>query len=120
MISYDCHGLSRMRNRETMKKIALVTSATVLAGGLLCATGGTAQAAPGNCTTWASGNNQRFGHGHCATGTGEFRLRGRCDHRWSPDPYFTTGWVRPGNTVIADCRDLGVDHRAHSMYLEFR
>ncbi|MFD4023383.1 hypothetical protein ACFWRV_07675 [Streptomyces sp. NPDC058576] len=103
-----------------MKKTAILMSAVVLAGGLVCASGGTAQAAPGNCTTWTSGNNQRFAHGHCATGTGEYRVKGRCDHRWSPDPYLTTAWVRVGQTTTGDCRDLGVDHRAHSLRLEFR
>jgi hypothetical protein len=103
-----------------MKRIAMLLSTAALAAGLVVAAGGTAQAAPGGCTTWTSGNKGRYGNGKCTSGSGEYRLHGRCNIPLAPDPYFTTDWVRVGQTATGDCRDLGVDYTAHDLYLEFR
>jgi hypothetical protein len=103
-----------------MKKIVTLAGATLLAGGLLFVSGGAAQAAPSNCSTWTSGNKGRFANGLCTSGTGEYRVHARCNQPWTPDPYLTTPWVRVGQTTTGDCRDLGVDYTAHDLYLEFR
>ena len=62
-----------------MKRIAMLLSTAALAAGLVVAAGGTAQAAPGGCTTWTSGNKGRYGNGKCTSGSGEYRLHGRCN-----------------------------------------